>query len=143
MSERKTTNRTSRAAGPLFAMGRLATAPLKPLRDSAREAVLDSELFQSLLADALDSDQVQIALRKALETEGAEHVVETLFESGLVDEFVDRLVSDGAAWVLINAVLASDDAEQLLSDAALWGSSTRRCRPTAPASSSAPPPCGP
>ena len=84
-------------------MGSLAAAPLKPLRNGAAEAVLDSQLFQSLLANALDSEQVQIALRKALETEGAEHVVETLFESGLVDEFVDRLVADGAAWVLINA----------------------------------------
>ena len=87
-------------------MERVAAASLKPLRDGATEAVLDSQLFQSLLADALDSEQVQISLRKALETEGAEHVVETLFESGLVDEFVDRLVADGAAWVLINAVLA-------------------------------------
>ena len=102
-------------------MGSLAAASLKPLRDGATEAVLDSQLFQSLLADALDSEQVQISLRKALETEGAEHVVETLFESGLVDEFVDRLVADGAAWVLINAVLASDEAEQLVGNGALWG----------------------
>ena len=101
-------------------MGSLAAASLKPLRDGATEAVLDSQLFQSLLADALDSEQVQISLRKALETEGAEHVVETLFESGLVDEFVDRLVADGAAWVLINAVLASDEAEQLVGNGALW-----------------------
>lgn len=102
-------------------MGSLAAASLKPLRSGATEAVLDSQLFQSLLADALDSGQVQIALRKALETEGAEHVVEMLFESGLVDEFVDRLVADGAAWVLINAVLASDEAEQLVGNGALWG----------------------
>ena len=102
-------------------MGSLAAASLKPLRDGATEAVLDSQLFQSLLADALDSEQVQISLRKALETEGAEHVVETLFESGLVDEFVDRLVADGAAWVLINAVLASDEAERLVGNGALWG----------------------
>jgi uncharacterized RDD family membrane protein YckC len=102
-------------------MGSLAAASLKPLRGGATEAVLDSQLFQSLLADALDSGQVQIALRRALETEGAEHVVEMLFESGLVDEFVDRLVADGAAWVLINAVLASNEAEQLVSKGALWG----------------------
>jgi uncharacterized RDD family membrane protein YckC len=102
-------------------MGSLAAASLKPIRGGATEAVLDSQLFQSLLADALDSGQVQIALRKALETEGAEHVVEMLFESGLVDEFVDRLVADGAAWVLINGVLASDEAEQLVGNGALWG----------------------
>ena len=121
VSQAKTPNRKSRAARPLSAMGSLAAAPLKPLRNGAAEAVLDSQLFQSLLANALDSEQVQIALRKALETEGAEHVVETLFESGLVDEFVDRLVADGAAWVLINAVLASDQAEQLVGNGALWG----------------------
>lgn len=121
MSEGKRPNRKSRAARPISAMGSLAARPLRPLRDGATEAVLDSQLFQSLLADALDSEQVQIALRKALETEGAEHVVETLFESGLVDEFVDRLVADGAAWVLINAVLASDEAEQLVGNAAFWG----------------------
>ncbi|MGZ4216589.1 MAG: RDD family protein [Solirubrobacteraceae bacterium] len=101
-------------------MGSLAAASLRPLSNGATEAVLDSQFFQSLLADALDSEQVQIALRKALETEGAEHVVESLFDSGLVDEFVDRLVADGAAWVLINAVLASDEAEQLVDSSALW-----------------------
>lgn len=101
-------------------MGSLAAASLKPLRDGATEAVLDSQLFQGLLADALDSEQVQIALRKALETEGAENMVETLFESGLIDEFVDRLVADGAVWVLINAVLASDEAEQLVGNGAFW-----------------------
>ncbi|MGZ6615991.1 MAG: RDD family protein [Solirubrobacteraceae bacterium] len=101
-------------------MGSLAAASLRPLSSGATEAVLDSQFFQSLLADALDSEQVQIALRKALETEGAEHVVESLFDSGLVDEFVDRLVADGAAWVLINAVLASNEAEQLLDSSALW-----------------------
>jgi uncharacterized RDD family membrane protein YckC len=102
-------------------MGSLAAASLKPLRDGATEAMLDSQLFQSVLADALDSEQVQIALRKALETEGAEHVVETLFESGLVNEFVDRLVADGAAWLLIDAVLASDEAGQLFGNGELWG----------------------
>ena len=101
-------------------MGSLAAASLRPIRNGATEALLDSQLFQSLLADALDSEQVQIALRKALETEGAEHVVETLFESGLVDDFVDRLVAGDAAWVLINAVLASDEAEQLVGSGVLW-----------------------
>ena len=120
MSEGKRPKRKSRAARPISAVGSLAAASLRPLRDGATEAVLDSQLFQSLLADALDSEQVQIALRKALETEGAEHVVETLFESGLVDEFVDRLVADGAAWVLINAVLASDEAERLVESASFW-----------------------
>jgi uncharacterized RDD family membrane protein YckC len=101
-------------------MGSLAAVPLKPFRDGATEAVLDSQLFQTLLADALDSEQVQMALRKALATEGAEHVVETLFESGLVDEFVDRLVAEGAASRLINGLLASDDIVQLVGSAALW-----------------------
>jgi uncharacterized RDD family membrane protein YckC len=120
VSQDRPPKRNSRAARPFAAMGSLAAAPLKPLREGATEAVLDSQLFQSLLADALDSEQVQTALRKALETEGAEHVVETLFESGLVDEFVDRLVAEGSAWRLINALLASDDSEQLIGNAALW-----------------------
>ncbi|MGZ6568826.1 MAG: hypothetical protein ACXVE9_15710, partial [Solirubrobacteraceae bacterium] len=77
MSQDKTPNRKSRAARPLSAMGSLAAASLRPLSNGATEAVLDSQFFQSLLADALDSEQVQIALRKALETEGAEHVVES------------------------------------------------------------------
>jgi len=120
MSQDRTPKRSSRAARPFAAMGSLAAAPLKPLRDGATEAVLDSQLFQTLLADALDSEQVQTALKRALETEGAEHVVETLFESGLVDEFVDRLVAEGAAWRLINALLASEDSEQLIGNPALW-----------------------
>src|SRR3954451_16789313 len=101
MSQDRTPKRSSRAAGPIAAMSSLVVAPLKPFRDGATEAVLDSQLFQTLLADALDSEQVQMALRKALDTEGAEHVIATLSESGLVDEFVDRLVAAGAAWRLI------------------------------------------
>jgi hypothetical protein len=54
VSEGKTPNRRSRAARPLSAMGRVAAASLKPLREGATEVVLDSQLFQSLLADALD-----------------------------------------------------------------------------------------
>jgi len=120
VSQDKTPKRSSRAARPFAAMGSLAAAPLKPFRDGATEAVLDSQLFQSLLADALNSEQVQTALRRALETEGAEHLVETLFESGLVDEFVDRLVDEGAAWRLIDALLASDGTEQMIGNPALW-----------------------
>ncbi|HUO71734.1 MAG TPA: RDD family protein [Solirubrobacteraceae bacterium] len=121
MSDGKTPNRRSRAARPLSAMGSLAAASLKPLREGATEVVLDSQFFQSLLADALDSEQVQTALTRALETEGAEHVVDTLFESGLVDEFVDGLVENGTVWMLINAMLVSDGAEQLAGSDALWG----------------------
>jgi hypothetical protein len=120
VSQDRTPKRSSRAARPFAALGSLAAAPLKPFRDGATEAVLDSQLFQSLLADALNSEQVQTALRRALETEGAEHLVETLFESGLVDEFVDRLVDEGAAWRLIDALLASDGTEQLIGNPALW-----------------------
>ncbi|HTP21160.1 MAG TPA: RDD family protein [Solirubrobacteraceae bacterium] len=107
MSEGKTPNRRSRAARPLSAMGSLAAASLKPLREGATEVVLDSQLFQSLFADALDSEQVQTALTRALETEGAEHVVDTLFASGLVDEFVDRLLASKALWRLVDEIAAS------------------------------------
>jgi len=107
VSEGKTPNRRSRAARPLSAMGSLAATSLKPLREGATELVLDSQLFQSLLADALDSEQVQTALTRALETEGAEHVVDTLFESGLVDEFVDRLLTSKALWRLVDEIAAS------------------------------------
>jgi len=120
VSAGKTPTPRSRAARSLSAVGSLAAAPLKPLREGATVAVLDSAWFESLLADALDSEQVQAALKKALETEGAEHVVETLFDSGLVDEFVERLVADEAIWALIDGVLASDGAEQLITDGALW-----------------------
>jgi uncharacterized RDD family membrane protein YckC len=107
VSEGKTPNRRSRAARPLSAMGTLAAASLKPLREGATEVVLDSQLFQSLLADALDSEQVQTALTRALETDGAEHVVGTLFESGLVDEFLDRLLTSKALWRLVDEIAAS------------------------------------
>ncbi len=120
MSQDRTPKRSSRAARPFAAMGSLAAAPLKPLRAGATEAMLDSQLFQTLLADALDSEQVQMALRNALETEGAEHLMETLFVSGLVDEFVDRLVAEGTAWRLIDALLASDDSGRLIGNATLW-----------------------
>jgi len=94
-------------------MGGVAAASLKPLRDSATVAVLDSEWFESLFADALNSEQIQAALKRALATEGAEHVLETLFGSGLVDEFLDRLATDAALWALIDKALAGDGADRL------------------------------
>ena len=120
MSDGEIPTRRSRAARSLSAMGSVAGASLKPLREGATAAVLDSAWFESALADALDSEPIQAALKKALETEGAERVVETLFESGLVDEFVERLVADGAVWALIDGLLASDGAERLLSNDAFW-----------------------
>lgn len=82
--------------------GRAAAATLRPLTDAmgaAAEAgfaelrAIDRLLESGELERLMDSDRLQIAARQVLASDGAERLLDAIFESGLVDGFIDRLLA--------------------------------------------------
>ena len=56
---------------------------------------------------ALNDPHVQAALRRALEGDGGKKLVATLFESGMIDEFLEQLLTRPALWKVVDEVVAS------------------------------------
>jgi hypothetical protein len=102
MSEEPAQNARSRAFRPLGGVGgRAAAATLRPFTDAAAVEL------EGLLATALESDHVQRGLRGAFESDGGKQLVADFFDSGLLDEFVDRLLASSALWRLVDEIAAS------------------------------------
>jgi hypothetical protein len=102
MSEEPRDNPRSRAFRPLGGIGgRAAAATLRPFTDAAAVEL------ESLLSTALESEHVQRGLRGAFESDGGRQLVADFFDSGLFDEFIDRLLASSALWRLIDEVAAS------------------------------------
>jgi hypothetical protein len=102
MSEEPKYNARSRAFRPLGGIGgRAAAATFRPFTDAAAVEL------EALLATALDSESVQRGLRSAFESDGGRQLVADFFDSGLFDEFVDRLLASPALWRLVDDVAAS------------------------------------
>src|SRR5947209_8151321 len=95
-----THNGRPRALRPLAGIGtRAATSTLKPLAGvmaaavgvgmslerRAVDRVLDSDELERVVIASLDSTHLQSALRRALTSEGAGQLVDTFFDSGLLD----------------------------------------------------------
>jgi hypothetical protein len=55
----------------------------------------------------LDSARIQAAIQRALESDSARRVVAGFFDSGLFDEFLDRLSKSDALWRLIDEIAGS------------------------------------
>jgi hypothetical protein len=81
--------------------GRAAAATLRPFTDAAAVEL------EALIATALESEHVQRGLRGAFESDGGRQLVADFFDSGLFDEFVDRLLASEALWRLIDEVVDS------------------------------------
>jgi hypothetical protein len=122
MSEHQNANPGARALRQLAGLGSHAAAvTLRPLSGAAAVAVdasislerravdrvLDSAELERLLLAALNSPRIWAAVRKAVESDGAKQVIEGFFDSGLWDEFVDRLLASRALWRLIDEVADS------------------------------------
>ncbi|HEY1592660.1 MAG TPA: hypothetical protein VGF81_12770 [Solirubrobacteraceae bacterium] len=102
MPEDPKDNQRSRAFRPLGGIGgRAAAATLRPFTDAAAVEL------EALLATALDSESVQRGLRSAFESDGGKQLVADFFDSGLFDEFVDRLLASPSLWRLIDEVADS------------------------------------
>jgi hypothetical protein len=108
--------------GPIADLGaRAATTTLKPivgvgapaggaglsLERRAVNRVLESDELERVVVVAINSAHIQAALKQALQSEGATQLVDTLFDSGLLDRFFERLLASEALWHLIDEVAAS------------------------------------
>jgi hypothetical protein len=102
MSEEPKHNARSRAFRPLGGIGgRAAAATFRPFTDAAAVEL------EALLATALENEHVQRGLRSAFESDGGRQLVADFFDSGLFDEFVDRLLASAALWRLVDEVADS------------------------------------
>ncbi len=102
MPEDPKDNQRSRTFRPLGGIGgRAAAATLRPFTDAA---ALELE---ALLSTALESEHVQRGLRGAFESDGGKQLIADFFDSGLFDEFVDRLLTSAALWRLVDEVADS------------------------------------
>lgn len=108
--------------GPLVGFGtRAATATLRPIAgvvEAATEAglslerravnrVLESDELERVVVVAINSTHIQAALRQALESDGAAQLIDSLFDSGLIDRFLDRLLASESLWNMIDEIAGS------------------------------------
>jgi hypothetical protein len=87
-----------------------AAAALQAGRGLERRAVdrvLESPELERLPVVALDSPVTQAAIRNALASDGARQLVDAFFESGLLDDVLQRLVASDALWRMVDDIAAS------------------------------------
>jgi hypothetical protein len=101
--------------------GRAAASTLKPLSGAVNAAadkgmnlerravdrVLTSDELERVLTSAINSPQVVGALVNALSSDAANQLVDGLFESGLIDRVLERLLADEGLWHMIDEIVAS------------------------------------
>jgi hypothetical protein len=108
--------------GPIVGFGtRAATATLRPIVGVAEAAagaglsierravnrVLESDELERVVVVAINSVHIQAALKQALDSEGAIQLIDSLFDSGLLDHFFERLLASESLWNLIDEVAGS------------------------------------
>ena len=119
--------------GPLVGFGtRAATATLRPiagvveaaagaglsLERRAVDRVLDSDELERVVIVAINSTHIQAALKQALESDGATQLIDTLFNSGLIDRFLAGLVDSGTLDRFFDRLLTSDGLWHLIDEVA-------------------------
>ena len=112
----------TRILGPLAHVGTRAAAialqPLSGVMGAAAGAglnlerrvvdrVLDSDELQRVLTAAINSAPIQASLRQALASDGARQLIDSLFDSGLLDRFLERLLASPGLWHAIDEIAAS------------------------------------
>ena len=120
----------SRILGPLGEIGgRAAALALRPVTNTvgaavevganlerrAVDRVLDSGELERVLTSALDSARLQAGVRGALASDGARQLVDSFFDSGLFDQFMERLAASDALWRLIDEIATSPTVTAALS----------------------------
>jgi hypothetical protein len=124
--------RNSRS-GPLKPLtdigGRAAAATLRPftgavgaaaeaginLEQRAVDRLLESGELERLLA----SGRLQAIVAQVVGSEGATQLIDTFFDSGLFDRFVDRLLSSDGLWRLVDVIAASPAVRSAVSQQGL------------------------
>lgn len=119
--------------GPLVGLGtRAATATLKPIAGVAEAAagaglslerravnrVLESDELERVVVVAINSVHIQAALKQALDSDGAAQLIDSVFDSGLIDRFLAGLVDSGALDRFFDRMLASEGLWNLIDEIA-------------------------
>ena len=121
-SDNNTGNPATRVLRPLAGLGgRAAAFAFRPVTDvmgAAADAgvalerrvvdrVLESEELERIVIAAINSTHVQAALETAMAGDAAQRLVDTLFDSGLIDRVFGRLLASDALWHMIDEIAAS------------------------------------
>jgi hypothetical protein len=120
----------SRPLKPLTDIGgRAAAATLRPLTGvvgaaaeagiSLEQRAVDRLLESGELDRLLASARLQAIVAQVVESEGATQLIDTFFDSGLFDRFVDRLLSSDGLWRLVDEIAASPTVRAAVSQQGL------------------------
>ncbi len=119
--------------GPLVGFGtRATTATLRPIVGVAEAAagaglslerravnrVLESDELERVVVVAINSAHIQGALKQALESDGATQLIDSLFDSGLIDRFLAGLVDSGTLDRFFDRLLTSEGLWNLIDEIA-------------------------
>jgi hypothetical protein len=118
MANDHTRNSRSGPLKPLTDIGsRAAAATLRPLTGAVTAAAeagisLEQRAVDRLLESGeferlLDSGRLQAIVAQVVGSEGATQLIDTFFDSGLFDRFVDHLLSSDGLWRLVDEIAAS------------------------------------
>jgi hypothetical protein len=130
MADDQTRNSRSRPLKPLTDIGgRAAAAALRPLTGAVGAAAeagigleqraLDRLLESGELERVLASPRLQAIVAQVVESDGATQLIDTFFDSGLFDRFVDRLLSSDGLWRLVDVIAASPSVRAAVSQQGL------------------------
>jgi hypothetical protein len=116
-----------RSLAPLTGIGgRAAVSALRPLTDATvriglsldRHVVgrgLESSEPEGILTAELNDVRVQETLQRALASNGARQLIDSFFDSGLFDHFIERLAATDAFWRLVDEITQSPSVRAALS----------------------------
>lgn len=113
--------------------GRAAAATLRPLggmveaaaevgtnlQRRAVDRLLESDELERVVIVAVNSTHLQAALKQVLDSEGAKQLIDTFFDSGLLDRFLERLVASESLWHMIDEIAASPAVRAAISQQGL------------------------
>ena len=130
MAKDDTRKSRSRPLKPLTDIGgRAAAAALRPLTGvvgaaaeagiSLEQRAVDRLLESGELERLLASDRLQAIVAQVVRSEGATQLIDTFFDSGLFDRFVDRLLSSDGLWRLVDEIAASPSVRAAVSQQGL------------------------
>ncbi len=88
------------------------------LERRAVNRVLESDELERVVTVAVNSVHMQAALKQALESDGATQLIDSLFDSGLLDRFLARLVDSGALDRFFDRILTSEGLWNLVDEIA-------------------------
>ena len=130
MAEPSSNNHRPRVLQGLASIGgRAASVTFRPLTGAVGAATeagislerraVDRLLESGELERMLASRRLQATFEQVLESEGAQQLIDSFFDSGLFDRFVDRLLASEGLWHLVDVIAASPAVNAAISQQGL------------------------